>query len=206
MPRPRYFLPTLDNVHVRDRGNNPHWEMPDATYSITFRLHDSLPPRAMERLHLERTAREQRARTAMERMHIRRAFEREIDAQLDRGGGACTLGHPAIAALVAETLRRFDDRYDLFAWCVMPNHVHAVMRARGNQSLARIVHSWKSFTAHRANEILGRSGAFWQREYFDRIVRDEEDLARTIAYVVANPVKAGLTEWPWVSGAGGAPA
>ena len=88
----------------------------------------------------------------------------------------------------------------------MPNHVHVLIQTLGEQSLARIVHSWKSYTAHRANEILGRSGTFWQREYFDRIVRDEEDLRRTIEYVIENPVKAGLRDWPWVWSAGGAPA
>ena len=77
MPRPKYFLPTLNNLRIRDRGNNPHWEMPNAIYSITFRLHDSLPAEAMERLHLERKSREQRAVTSMERMHICRSFERE---------------------------------------------------------------------------------------------------------------------------------
>lgn len=76
----------------------------------------------------------------------------------------------------------------------------------GSQSLARIVQSWKSYTAKRANEILKREGAFWAREYFDRIVRSPEDLSRTVEYVVNNPVKAGLKEWRWVGVAGGPPA
>lgn len=206
MPRPHYFLPILDNLRVRDRGNTPHWEMPNAVYSVTFRLADSLPAGTMDRLAHEREARERRARTTMERMHVRRAFERDLDEHLDRSTGECALGDPRIAQVTVETLQLFHHRYELFAWCVMPNHVHVVMQVHGEQSLARILHSWKSYTAHRANAILGRTGTFWQREYFDRIVRDEEDLYRTIQYVVDNPVKAGLKDWPWVWRAGEAPA
>jgi putative transposase len=41
----------------------------------------------------------------------------------------------------------------------------------GRNSLDRIVHSWKSYSAHRANRILGRSGTFWHRDYFDHAER-----------------------------------
>jgi len=88
----------------------------------------------------------------------------------------------------------------------MPNHVHVVTRLLGTQSLASILHSWKSYTAKLANKILGCRGEFWMREYFDRIVRDEDDLRATIAYVLANPAKAGLVDWKWVGSAGETPA
>jgi transposase IS200 family protein len=53
----------------------------------------------------------------------------------------------------------------------MPNHVHVVAQLASEISLAKVLLSWKSYTARRANAILGRSGVFWQREYFDRIIR-----------------------------------
>src|SRR5581483_10984806 len=63
----------------------------------------------------------------------------------------------------------YGQRYRLLAWCLMPNHVHVVMdMLEGKASLGAIVRSWKSFTARRANEQLGRSGAFWHADYFDR--------------------------------------
>jgi hypothetical protein len=55
---------------------------------------------------------------------------------------------------------------------------------------------------HPANEILGRSGAFWQREYYDRLIRDGNELGRAVRYVVNNPERAGLTGWKWVWSAG----
>ena len=85
----------------------------------------------------------------------------------------------------------------------MPNHVHAVVEPREGHSLGPIVHSWKSYSAKQANQVLGRSGEFWHRDYFDRYIRDEGHLARTIDYVENNPVKAGLCAssggWPWSS-------
>jgi hypothetical protein len=70
-------------------------------------------------------------------------------------------------------------------------------------SLGAVVRGWKSFTANRANKALGRSGPFWHRDYFDRFIRDEGHLSRTIEYVENNPVKAGLTssaiDWQWSS-------
>ena len=62
--------------------------------------------------------------------------------------------------------------------------------------LSRIMHSLKSYTANRANELLGRTGAFWQKESYDHWVRDIEEVERIIAYVAANPVRAGLCSEP----------
>jgi REP element-mobilizing transposase RayT len=100
---------------------------------------------------------------------------------------------------MAETLLHYDRvRYLLLAWCVMPNHVHVVFRPMENHTLAQIVQTWKSYSAHKANRLLGRSGEFWQREYYDHLVRDEADLHRIVRYVLENPRKAKLADWPWV--------
>lgn len=85
----------------------------------------------------------------------------------------------------------------------MPNHVHALVEQFGGQRLDKIAQSWKSYTATEINRALGRSGPLWQREYFDRFMRDGEQLAATIAYIEANPVAAKLVgtpeEWRWSS-------
>jgi REP element-mobilizing transposase RayT len=80
----------------------------------------------------------------------------------------------------------------------MPNHVHVVLRVLPGNKLADVVHSWKSFTAKQANELLGRRGSFWQREYYDHLIRDEQELERAMRYVSENPAKAGLRDWKWV--------
>jgi REP element-mobilizing transposase RayT len=125
-----------------------------------------------------------------------------IDRELDLGVGICWLRQAEIAAIVEAALLHFDsERYRLLAWCVVPNHVHAVVEVLEGHSLSKVVRSWKSFTA--LHKLLSRSGPFWQFDYFDRYMRNEEHLARTVEYVEHNPVKAGLVlladDWKWSS-------
>ena len=64
------------------------------------------------------------------------------------------------------------------------------------------MHSWKSYTSKEVNKIFGRNGQFWQREYYDHLIRNEEEYFACIEYTLNNPVSAGLCvtweEWPWV--------
>jgi REP element-mobilizing transposase RayT len=78
----------------------------------------------------------------------------------------------------------------------MPNHVHVLCRPLSGE-LAAIIRRWKSYTATRINALLGRAGPMWQREYFDRLVRDESELYRAADYILANPQRAGLQGWKW---------
>ena len=119
--------------------------------------------------------------------------------------------------MVRDALLHFDgERYPLLAWIIMPNHVHALIETLPGFPLDGVIHSWKSFSAKRANRLLRRTGVFWMGDYFDRYVRDEKHLSAVIQYMEENPVKAGLVrfarEWRWLGsclqedGAGGTPA
>jgi len=113
----------------------------------------------------------------MEREYHER-FSGAIERWLDAGYGSCVLRRHECAAVVAEALRHFDgDRVSQIAWVVMPNHVHAVFVLNPAWSLEKIILSWKGFTARKINPLLGRKGNFWQRDYFDRLVRDTKHLA-----------------------------
>ncbi len=196
-------IPTMTSA-IHSRGRLPHWEEKGGIYFVTFRLYDSLPQDVVRQIHAERREflcahRENREPSLAERKRIAKLFARRTEMYLDRGVGSCFLARPGVAAKIAEAIRYFaGHRYRLFAWCVMPNHVHVLFQPFPEHSLAEIVHSWKSFTATEANRILGRSGRFWQREYFDRLVRREGEFTRVIRYVAENPARAGLRDWPWV--------
>lgn len=96
-----------------------------------------------------------------------------------------------------ETLLRFDgERYLLMAWVVMPNHVHVLAQFDKQYPLSGVLHSWKSYVAHQANQMLGRSGSFWQKEYFDRFIRNDNHYRNAVMYIENNPVKAGLVNSP----------
>jgi REP element-mobilizing transposase RayT len=192
-------------VTIRSRGRLPHWEADGATYFVTFRLFDSLPKLAVWRIEFERdniirtAAAAQRKLSKTELRRLQNLFARKLQRVLDSGAGACFLANQRVAAIMADTIRKFHGvRYECFAWCVMPNHVHAVIRPFTDYRLPEILHSWKSFTATAANRILRRSGRFWQREYFDHLLRDERQFHRAMKYVLDNPKKAALHNWPWV--------
>jgi type I restriction enzyme R subunit/putative DNA methylase len=124
---------------------------------------------------------------------------------------------------------RFDaERYRLLAFVVMPNHCHVLIECIDACPLWKIVNSWKSYTARWINkyvvgreglgteESTGRAGArrsrgrsqrLWQRDYWDRYIRNERHLRSAKAYIENNPVAAGLAknpgDWPWSSAAYG---
>jgi len=78
----------------------------------------------------------------------------------------------------------------------MPTHVHVVMTPK--RPFSEIMRWLKWTTARRCNQLLNRTGAFWQDESFDHWVRNNE-LGDIIAYVEGNPEAAGLANWPWSS-------
>ena len=177
-----------DHAGWRTRGYLPHWDAAEAVQHVVFRLADSLPTGVLADLDL-----------APAEVRLERAEE-----TLDQGVGSCALRDPRVAAMVEGAVRHFDGlRYRLFGWCVMPTHVHVLLAETEGWPVASVVHSWKSFTAHMANEVTGRRGRFWAREYFDRWMRDDAQADLTLAYIEHNPVAAGLCahpeDWAWGS-------
>ena len=191
-------------MHIRNRGRLPHWEKDAGLYFITFRLADSLPlpvlKKIAERRRILEAAKATGARLLPEqKTDLNEYSTRRMEQYCDRGHGTCALADPRIAGAMAAALRFRDGmHYRLVAWCIMPNHVHVVARLFPGVDLATVLKGWKQFSAKATNHVLGKRGRFWQREYYDRLIRDEQEYGRAIRYVVENPVKAGLNDWPWV--------
>ncbi|MEM9236957.1 MAG: (E)-4-hydroxy-3-methylbut-2-enyl-diphosphate synthase [Verrucomicrobiota bacterium] len=191
----------------------PHWTVPGGTYAITFRLADSLPGAVIDDYQqrrnvllarLEKLVRSSGSRSVREELMSLRTELSDlrlavVEQALDHGHGTCLFNNEELADLMTECLRHFDgDRYDLLAWCVMPNHVHAVVRPYVDHELSKITHTWKTYTAHEINKRIGHEGPVWQKESYDHLVRDAQDLRAQVEYVLRNPAKAGLTDWKWV--------
>lgn len=203
--RRRAVLPRSKGpLHIHSRGKLPHWERDGGTYFVTYRLADSLPEKVRKAIQAER---EDIVRTAehmgrelseSERERLERLHTEKIEDLLHSGYGACHLKDDRCAKIVADAFAHFEGkRYAIHAWCVMPNHVHVVFSAMPGHGLSQIMHSWKSFTASQCNKLLGRTGPFWMDESFDRLIRDEFELNKRIAYTLNNPAKAGLKDWKW---------
>ncbi len=197
----------MNNLRFREyyRRRLPHIQIPGATYFVIFRLKDSLPVKILEQLAAES---EQIKKLLPEQRDVEhRCWFGNFDEYLDRCMvGKNFLNHQQICAIVADSLHRRDGQvYDLLAFCIMPNHVHAVFTPLEKtdgayHSLTEILHSLKRNSAKQANIALGRTVPFWQDESYDHYARDEAELDRIIKYVLRNPVKAGLapewTAWP----------
>ena len=187
---PRAFRPlSACRMGWRFRGYLPHFDSPEIVQIVTFRLADSLPRSVYDEIarDLDKTRR-----------------NRRFDEILDEGQGGCTLLEPEAALLVARALHHFDDEhYRLFAWVVMPNHVHVLFEPLHEHRVGSIVKSWKSFTAKAINRRKKTSGRFWAPDYFDRFIRDEAHFTSARFYIEQNPVKAGLAPsadaWPFSS-------
>jgi putative DNA methylase len=174
-----------------ERGYLPHFDAPNVTQFVTVMLDDAFP--VWRRREWEPLLKEPE-------QSIRR---RKLEAWLDRGHGECWLRRAEVASRVEEILRAEDGRsYRLEAWVLMPNHVHLVVDV-WQTPLAKLLSQWKGRSAHEVNRLLGRRGAFWQRDSFDTCIRDADHLARAIRYTEHNPTKGLLVcdfrAWPWSS-------
>ncbi|MBC8484865.1 MAG: transposase, partial [Bacteroidetes bacterium] len=114
-----------------------------------------------------------------------RLFSKRYDDLLDNGHGSCILMNKKCKQIVEKALNYFDgERYYLDKFVVMPNHVHVIVIPRGEWTLSKITHSWKSYTANELNKITNQRGSIWMSESFDHIIRSLEQLERIRQYIV----------------------
>jgi putative transposase len=177
------------------RGKLPHWEVEHGRYFVTVRLADSLPREVVLQLkdiHDSLATIDARSAqfAALQRQHFR-----TMEKYLDAGMGACALKEEANAAdLVHElgSLREWAVAVPHFT--IMPNHWHALLVPGPlcTHSLSAIMKRLKGRTGIRLRQRLGGVGPVWQREWFDRWIRNEAEWQRTVDYIRNNPVKANL--------------
>jgi RecG-like helicase/REP element-mobilizing transposase RayT len=120
---------------------------------------------------------------------------------------------PTARTIVLNAWRHFNNqRYELFALCVMPDHVHGLFQPWPKEqdpekgttfwSLTDLMRSLKSYTAREINRIERQQGAVWEKETFDRYIRSDRDLEEKFRYIVRNPWEARIVgpddSYPWV--------
>jgi len=197
----------------------PHWQPTGATFFVTFRLKGTLPFEVIQALKEEREqekkniAKIPKDEQAKQNYIDERGYFGKWDHLLDKAElGPRWLSQPEIAEIVKEALIYRDKKvFDLYAFCIMSNHVHVVFKPCKSDCqsdlrsdllpLHKIMQSLKRHTARESNLVLGREGAFWQDESYDHVIRDNAEFERIVNYVLENPVKAGLVskgeDWPW---------
>ena len=193
------FEPKNSDLVIR-RRNLPHWTADPAIYHVTFRTAQSLPKSVeliwkKEREYLEAIE----SPKVCEIQRLQYLKTKAVDDYLDESKSGTTFLSPVNADLLTDVLFHFHGvRYELHAWCVMPNHVHLILHTASGFSLTQVQHSIKSFSAHELAKLDGIPQKIWQKESYDRLIRDEFEHRALCEYVLENPARANLRDWKWV--------
>ncbi len=115
--------------------------------------------------------------------------------------------------IAAEAWTWLEERYGhvrLDKWIVMPNHMHGIImiidpvhrrggsrtapkNAAGRKPLGRLIGAYKTVSTKRINEARGTPGVrVWQRNYYEHVIRDDDELVRIREYIVNNPARWDL--------------
>jgi len=186
----------------------PHKQLEDSVLFISWRLAFTLPK------HIIDTIREKgipasidtnpnQETTAITQDEVKSMIDRfyHYDSLIDKLKpiGIDLSKHPC-RTIICDSLF-FDNKikYDLYAFCIMPNHVHIVIKplikdTDNYYSITEIMKTLKSATAHKINAVRNSKGKVWMTESYDHIIRDEKELNNILNYVINNPVKSGMAE------------
>ena len=102
--------------------------------------------------------------------------------------------------LYGEVLEKIRDYYlgydknvfELVALSIMPNHIHVLLKQ--NDTMTNVMRVLKGGAGHIVNKTLGRKGAVWSRDYYDKAIRDEKHFWVVYEYIKYNAVKANLND------------
>jgi REP-associated tyrosine transposase len=172
--------------------NLPHWQPQGKRIFLTWRLYGSLAAVFLSNLHKN---------TSLE---PRKKFL-SLDGRLDCADfGPVWLKETQIAQAVVNAIGSVANEgwCIVFAYVVMPNHVHLLLEPK--TELRLVTRAIKGPTARVCNEFLNRTGQpFWQQESYDHWVRNPSSFERIRRYIENNPVSAGLVKsperWEWSS-------
>ena len=174
----------------------PHWRQAGATYFVTFRLNDSLPQSKLQFLRRLRDDWERRHPEPCDELawkKFAREYTNSVERWLDEGYGQCHFRELRFCTDLRDRLHHFQgQKFFLSCWAILPNHCHIVIQPYEDHALEDLLGAMKGVNARHVNAALGRKGAIWQDESFDRIVRDEKHLWRVVQYIGRNPRMAGL--------------
>jgi putative transposase len=176
-----WFVLVMKQKGWHRRGYLPHFDVKGIVQHVVLCTKDALSQHVVEALsECDPTQR-----------------RRMADETLDRSRDGNLFCDATCAAAFEEQLLHFDgERYDVLAWCIMPNHIHVVMCMLGSETLGQVVRSWKVLTTSAINRHFATTGPVFAKDYFDRFMRNGSQTERTLFYVENNPVAAGFCVEP----------
>src|SRR2546423_1228343 len=186
--------------------NLPHYQPQEGTFFLTYRLYGSIPISKIrelrEQFELLKKSKDCNSRQLMHQLQAK--YFSHFDAVLDKKlNEPYWLRENEIAKIVSDSLHYNNGKeYELWAFTIMPNHVHALISLLKNSlPLYSILQRHKRHIARQCNKLLKRTGHFWEDETYDHLVTGDEEFENITNYILNNPVKAGLVndwrEWKW---------
>ena len=185
------FLDWNNEIIIRFGKNLPHWHQSGKMQFVTFRLVDSLPQSKIAelkkiKLYFDATYPRPWSDEVTQLYH--RYVGPVSERLLANGYGCCMLRYPECRRFLSESFFYGDGkRYDIWAYVIMPNHVHVLMSDLTGEDVNEILKSIKQYSAARMNKCMHRKGEVWVRENFDRLVRGEAHFEHCIDYIINNP-------------------
>jgi putative transposase len=214
-------------IKTEYQRNLPHFQHIGKSFFVTWRLHGSLPKKVIETFKAEREAALDALKAKklslkeelLAELAIKNQYYLKFDDALDKSDtGPHHLKNHEIATTVINKMKSYDGKYyTLEAYCVMSNHVHALFnfslqipegeadfQEKSYVQLSKVMNLIKGGSGYTANKILGVNGSFWEKESFDRYIRNEEHRNTVVDYILNNPVKAGIckiwSDYPYSGG------
>jgi|GEM_PF-23526 diaminopimelate epimerase len=186
----------VTNIIPEYRRNLPHFQPKDGVFFITFRLHGTLPKDITEKIRDNYELEIIKCKNQTEKNEIHREYFEEYDSILDSSEiSGNLLKENKNAEIVKEAIHYRDGKdYQLICYTIMSNHVHLIFY-KAEKQVFKILGSLKRHTSRQINILNNTTGVkVWQKESYDNLIKNRNDLANKIKYVINNPVKAGLTD------------
>lgn len=194
------FLDWSEDIKRRYGIHLPHWHQSGKVQFVTFRLADSLPQskiRDLLKIKADFEARYPKPWNDEVKQLYYGYVGPVSERLLDNGYGSCILKYPELRRFLTESFFYADgERYNLWAYVIMPNHIHVLMSDILGEDVNDILKSIKQYSANRMNKLLHRRGELWMHENFDRLVRSESHFEYCVDYIINNPkhIKPGEYE------------
>jgi len=195
----------MEKIVEKHRRSLPHLQLEGQIISLTWRLAFTLPQKLLDlQEDLKQTLASISNRKDGDEARHYTEYARKLEEYDEYLGKfelpGISLCADAIADVLTTAFRFYDGSlYELHSYCVMPNHIHLLIRPLpdslgGFHQISTSVQRLKTFTAKQMNKYIGRQGKVWQEDYFDRFIRNPADYHVVVKYILENPLKAGLTK------------
>ena len=185
------FLDKNSEIKIKVGGYLPHWFQDGKMQYVTFRLFDSLPKNKIDELK-ECIAQFEKFHpkpwTLKTKKEYKSRFGHIREELLHQGYGSCLLANSKVREIVSSAILYKDNQdYYVYAYVIMPNHIHLLIQPFERKELEKILHSIKLYSARKINMFLGRKGRLWCKESYDHIVRDYDEMKHCYSYIINNP-------------------